>query len=465
MFLTDPTNIPSAPDSFSIFSSVIDFKTYRAPQLPCYMHRNHRRNPTFFGREEILEAIEKALLPPSKDGSCVRAENKSLRSYALCGMGGIGKTEIAIEFMFAQKEKFDAIFWLQADNTTKLREGFSHIAVELSLEDPQEAKDQVTNTNIVKHWLANPFRHPNPKVTTERAEWLLVLDNADNLEDLKNFWPQDGQGAVLITSRNPRAKESIYHEFSGTDLSCFSDLDAAEFLLRRTQQGRQEPAVAVARKLGGYPLGLIQMSAIINHMDYTFEEFLLKYDEKGLGELLRLKPGWQPDTYVHTVASVWTLDRLDKQSSSLLDVMSLLDPDGIPEELFIKGAQDIQLDDYPKYSSLYEKTRVDLTNRSLITRNRDAQEVRIHRVTQDAIRARMDSEHLRKNFNCTVTLLSAIWPYAQLLQRHLTTRWQICESLISHVSRLYELFKSFQSKFEFFSAESTFARLLVDAAW
>ena len=219
------------------------------------------RTKPFFGRSDILSRLEDALLP---SGLETEDQNpKELQTFSLCGLGGIGKTEIAAEFMFCNKTKFDAVFWLQADRPIKLREGFSEIVIKLDLEDAADAKDQIVSTNLVNGWLANPLKDPNlPASCATKAKWLLIFDNVDNPEDLDDFWPQFGQGSVLITSRDPLAKTSVYATTSGIDLDPFNDKDAAKFLLQltniETKAGSSVPreALAVAKRLGGLPLGL-----------------------------------------------------------------------------------------------------------------------------------------------------------------------------------------------------------------
>ena len=92
----------------------------REPIIPCRLLETEYHNDEFFGRENVIEVIERALLPP-KD-KAISAETEGLRQFALCGMGGMGKTEIANEFTFRNKEAFDAVFWMRADETAKLGE-------------------------------------------------------------------------------------------------------------------------------------------------------------------------------------------------------------------------------------------------------------------------------------------------------------------------------------------------------
>ena len=90
----------------------------REPILPCRILESEHRNDEFFGREDVLTLVERALLPAQD--KLISSESEGLQQFALCGMGGLGKTEIAAEFTFRHKEAFDAVFWIRADDSSKL---------------------------------------------------------------------------------------------------------------------------------------------------------------------------------------------------------------------------------------------------------------------------------------------------------------------------------------------------------
>jgi len=98
-------------------------------------------DPSFCGRDSVLELIRKELLPPKT--KVVSSVDTGLRQFALCGLGGIGKTEIAKEFALRYKDCFDAVFWVRADETSKLNQSYQQISLELGLEDPSECKSVV----------------------------------------------------------------------------------------------------------------------------------------------------------------------------------------------------------------------------------------------------------------------------------------------------------------------------------
>lgn len=416
----------------------------RVLKLPCYMVKRRISNTKYFGRSEILQHIEDTLLPPP---NLQQSNPPGLRIFSICGLGGVGKTEIATKFMLTHKEKFEAVFWIQADDVAKLKEAFSQMSIALNLEDKRGAKDQVVSTNLVKHWLDNPVKDldadtsSNNSCEVEETNWLLIFDNVDSMDDLREFWPEFARrGSILITSREPLANINIYMESSGVDLSPFGDDDAARFLLKLTQRDYNENSpipdevLAIIRRFGGLPLGLEQMAGVMQRKALDFPEFLRKYEtEKNLKELATgaiRKIGPQSRAYPHTLGSVWAIDKLGDRASALFECISLLDPDSIKEMIFENASSDCLGGIFPQNEEEYQDARSELISRSLVTRDLQHGELRVHRITQDITRSQMPSNRLGDIFDVTVKLIFRAWPFAALGQRHQTARWSICQSLI-----------------------------------
>lgn len=88
----------------------------------------------------------------------------TLKSFEICGTGGLGKTQIEKEYVFSRMNHYDAIFWLAADDKTGLVEIFACLATQLSLEDGSENHDPTVARERVKDWLSNPlksFKYPD----------------------------------------------------------------------------------------------------------------------------------------------------------------------------------------------------------------------------------------------------------------------------------------------------------------
>lgn len=462
----------STTASYQLVPGVADFEHIRKdPRLPCYRFGNRTRNQAFSGRTESLRKVEEHLLPVqlTQDSNGI----DDLKSFAICGMGGLGKSEIATEFMYKHHADFDAVFWLQADQATTLQNGFSHMAVELGLEET-ESKDQDVSIDLVKAWLAQPVRKHEQAENADGnlARWLIIFDNVDDPEDLNDYWPQFGRGSVLITSRDPTSKRNVYSRdkgSSGIDLPPLTNEEGAKLLIMLTDNDSTafEQALAVTTRLEGLPLGIIQMAGVINRRDYTFEEFLRHYNDKSFADLHALSPGWRDQVYTHNLASVFALEQLAGDSASaatLLDLLSVLHADAIPETLFMSGNNRVVLTGFPTDEESYHQARLDLTRRSLVTRNKQQLELRVHRVTQDVARAKWSTERLQNVFNAAVHLVSAIWPFPTMAERHNVLRWQACEDLLPHVVRMHELYGFFVVKDKLFGGSEAFARLLTDAA-
>ena len=454
-------------DSITSIPTISDFTSpKRIAKLPCRFNLPPR-NRSFFGRGDVLSSLEAVLLPKSS-GRDSPYEPQHLKTFVLCGAGGMGKTQIVAEFALSNLVSYDAVFWLHADEAAKLYDGFTKISIQLGLEEASEAKDQVISRDLVKGWLANPVKQAfESSDELQEASWLMIFDNADDPETITDFWPVDGNGSVLATSRNPDAKTDLYFPNTrGDDLGPLKAEDAANWLLKlvhRTQEhDRQEVALRVARRLDGIPLAITQMAAQINRRRLSFADFLEVYEEEeSVHDLLHLEKNnpFSCETYPHTLATVWGLETLE-HGTSLLQVLSFLDPDGTDEAILKKGAAAIHLDDFPKSAGAYQKARLDLISSSLIFK--DQNELVVHRVVQDTVRSKMPLDRLRIVFNVTVQLVLFAWPVAKLYERHKVGRWSMCELLFPHVLALQRRYSAYSKSVP---THPAFAQLLNEAGW
>lgn len=391
-------------------------------------------------------------------------------TFAICGPGGMGKTQIATEFIYLHKDRFDAIFWIYADEEAKVAESFSQIALKLGLvsKDSVDARDKAITRGLVIGWLADPVKYVDPydEHLTEQATWLLVFDNVDNPEVLGDYWPIDGPGCVLFTSRDPLAKNSVYLARNGIDLQPFSAEEGSKFLCKLTRKSGDSSGVT--QRLGGLPLALTQMAGVIIRRDLTFDEFTKTYDEEESREtLLSLQYG-QPKLrvgYEHsTIASVWALESL-KHGRALLEVLSFLDPDGIHEIILTTHADVVSLANFPKSSSAYQAARTELLQCSLVSRDKAVGKIQVHRLIQDTARAKLNEEEYKAVFSAAITLISSLWPYQTFSWRHGVARWQVCEQLFPHIRKLKGHAERLKYTYETLEADLELAKLLTDAGW
>ncbi|MCJ1408938.1 hypothetical protein MMC19_003015 [Ptychographa xylographoides] len=311
--------------------------------LPLLSHRAIERNPGFFNREDVLKLIDKHLLPIPD------APPSSLSTFALCGMGGLGKTQIAIEYLFSRASQFDAIIWLSADDKTILAQNMARIAIDLGLESEDNGTQNLTlSCERVLKWLADPVKVlDEPSNEGDKARWLIVFDNADDLKTLDGYWPTEGIGSVLVTSRDPKAKNHFQGPHNGLNLHFLSTEDGARFMEQLTQgqslSNHDDSLQTVSDLLGGLPLAIAQMAHIMVDLRLTsYREFLEFYKREGAKKLYTMEGEEQRFGdlgYNRTLATVWALDRLAPEALALLRVISLLDPDRIPEMIL----QDVKI--------------------------------------------------------------------------------------------------------------------------
>ncbi len=263
------------------------------PPLPATTYWNvpYQRNPFFTGREEILSPLHRQITATQSVAIS--------QSAALSGLGGIGKTQLAIEYAYRYREEYRAIFWMRAASYDTLISDYVALAklVELPGSDNQ---DQTQIVTAAKRWL------------THHKNWLLILDNADELSLIVDFIPEGNSGYLLLTTRS-QATGQIAPSFL---VDTMKPEEACLLLLRRAKQlppgarldaaplPAQEAALAIANELGGLPLALDQAGAYIEETGCSLQEYLTLYRTRRMYFLQRQSEA--PSAYPHTVASTWS---------------------------------------------------------------------------------------------------------------------------------------------------------------
>ena len=206
----------------------------------------YRRNFYFTGREALLRALHQKLT----------TEHTTTLTQAITGLGGIGKTQTAIEYAYRHREDYRIIWWLRAEELTTLAADYAQLASQLDLPE-HEATEQAIQIQAVRNWLE---RHTG---------WLLIFDNAEERHHIRLYVPQIGHGQVLITSRNP-----IWDGLGTTlPVEVMKPEEALAFLAKRTHDPDPQAAATLAETLGYLPLALEQAAAYIRNTSSSLSRY------------------------------------------------------------------------------------------------------------------------------------------------------------------------------------------------
>jgi transcriptional regulator with XRE-family HTH domain len=266
------------------------------------------RPPTLAGRESLLAVLDVRL---------AAGDAAAPRTVSLCGLGGAGKTSMAVEYAYRHLAEVQVAWQFPAEDTTVLAAGFGELAAQLGVRGPADTRDPVASVHAV---LA---RFPAP--------WLLIFDNAEDMASVAPFLPPAGTGRVLITSQNPNWPGQVL------EVPALDPDIAAMFLLGRTGDPDQEAALELASMLGGLPLALEQAAAYMLATGATMARYLALFRHRR-GEMLARG---EPAGYSKTVASTWTLalDRLRESEPAAVGLLRLLAfcaPEAIPLDLLLQ---------------------------------------------------------------------------------------------------------------------------------
>ncbi|KAJ7433586.1 P-loop containing nucleoside triphosphate hydrolase protein [Mycena galericulata] len=235
--------------------------------------------------------------------------------HVLHGLGGAGKTQIALKFINESSSCFSDIFFIDASTVATMDTGLKNIAV---------VKDSGDSQQDGLLWL-----------TSKVEEWLLVFDNADDPGiNLNDFIPQCNHGNIIITSRNPGLR---VHAQSHSLVWGMEEKDAATLLLKRAAQATTidtKQIAKIVKALHYLPLAIIQAGAFISKSQ-DFDGYLTLYT-KNKAQLLSEKPNQSHDHYAWTVYTTWQMNfnQLKPLAAMFLQLCSFLYHEGISEEIF-----------------------------------------------------------------------------------------------------------------------------------
>ena len=365
------------------------------------------RNAAFAGRGDLLAELRERL----QEGSAA-----VVPAQALYGLGGVGKTQLALEYAHRYQANYDLIWWIVSEAPGAIPAGLAELAARLGLvDDIAQVADQEQLAAMVLEDLR------------QREQWLLIFDNAPDRQQLAPYLPQ-GDGQVLITSRYP--------VWGGTaqpvKVDTFTRAESVAFLTQRTGTEDETTATALAEELGDLPLALEQTAAYLEQTGLPLGEYLELFRRRRAELLGR----GEPTAYQGTVDTTWQLaieQVVSIQPSGpagigLLRLCAFLAPEAIPldlltghpdllpEELAAAAHDELALQD--AIAAVYRYSLVD----------RDQAGLRIHRLVQAVIRYRLAPDEQRQWAMASLALVHSTLPERP---DHVEA-WPVCARLLPH---------------------------------
>ena len=332
-------------------------------------------------------------------------------TQAIHGLGGIGKTRLAVEYAWRSGDRYDTALFVVADSPEALRSGLAGLARPGLLNLPEyEAGAEAKTVEAVLSWLR------------DRSRWLLILDNVDTKEAAKairEILPQIGNGHVLLTSRLREWPPAVRKQSLGE----LTRDEAARFLLQRTEGERTpakddaEQAGRLAEILGGLPLALEQTAAYIVHHQITFSGYLEDWARES-EKVLEWHDSAVMD-YPASVAATWqtTFQRLSPKAAVLLRLTAFLAPEPIPEAMFEEGEEIVEeatkafCDEMGQAATerIVRDAFAELATYSMVTRS--AGNFTVHRVVQEVLRTRIPEESRQGWIEFSLRLVNDYSPF------------------------------------------------------
>ncbi|TQL21294.1 FxSxx-COOH system tetratricopeptide repeat protein [Streptomyces sp. SLBN-134] len=359
-----------------------------------------RRNPDFAGRETEIARLRESFVKGSKSVPQV-----------LHGMGGVGKTQLALEYAHRFADQYDLVWWIDAEQPDEIPVRYTELADRLSIAKP-DAGAEANARALLSHL-----------DISER--WLLILDNAEDPAQIEP-WLAQGPGHTLITSRNPNWAGTA----RTTPLNVFTRTDSLTYLQGRVDGMNDEQADTLAADLGDLPLALAQAAGVIANGGVSLDLYhqLLATNttqilEKGGA------PGYPAPVAATVTIAVNRLTDHHPDAVALLHLVALLGPEPIrntwletvrPRLATIPGDSD---------SPMWLHEALSPLSRYGLART-ESKGFQIHRLTQAVLRDQLPPDQAVAIRNDATTLLAAanpgdpqspdFWPGWAALTPHLT---------------------------------------------
>ena len=381
------------------------------------------RLTAFTGRDSALEWLEENLIPHQGGENY---PGTSCCTKTICGLGGCGKTSLAVEFAWRYKNRFPGgVFWINGESNENIHASVVENLTLLNISASTSEKFEDT---------LNRF---SACLSKKKHPWLLVVDNADEMEDqacptgvkkiCKGPWQRNGSvskhGYILLTTRQPVKATKTFLKLSTDDcleLQCFSEEEGALFLMERTGIGGKaldQEAVNLVNELGALPLALEQAAAYISALPIpcSFKAYLDKYRAVQLS-LLEQQPATalsieaQHRLSVHTT---WLMNfefvrNKSPAAATMMYIAAFLESDNIPIDVINPGHPELE------QVELRESTRSEidiaailkvLSCYSLFSVDQKCKVFGVHKLVQEVVRDSLNASMRTETLVATIRVL------------------------------------------------------------
>jgi tetratricopeptide (TPR) repeat protein len=406
----------------------------------------------FKGREAALDELHKAL--DAGGGAAIAGR-------AVHGLGGIGKTRLAVEYAWKYGDEYHALLFLRADSASALDTGLAALTGPEMFDLPQqEAREDAVKITAALGWLDN------------RPGWLMILDNVDDPDAVAataKLLAKLRGGKVLVTGRVGNFPAGLKR----FELATLDEPAAVDFLIERTEGARfaaaddAQQAKTLAGELGGLALGLEQAGAYIAAERTSFARYLKLWREKRETLL-----SWFDKTlmsYDHDtgLAATWatSVERLTPDACRLLERLAFLAPEPIPDTLLdVAAPGDDGFDAHAARGNLFAYS---LVSRATVEAGKSPQPgFAVHRLVQDFTRRGMSEARRGEALREALAWVNAAfvgrggdvrtWPALDPLAAHVEAAagFGDSEGIAEPTGRLYaQLGTLFQAKARFRESE------------
>ncbi len=365
------------------------------------------QNPNFTGRRDLLDALHRRL----------RAGTTAVLPEAVHGSGGVGKSQLVIEYVYRHLKDYDLIWWIPAERPAQIVSALVELAHRLDVSTAATA-----NTAV-------PLVLDALRIGRPHSNWLLVFDNAESPDEVRRFFPEHGPGSIVVTSRNAEWAGAA----NGLRIDVFSRDESIRMLRTRSPELRTEDADRLAAALQDLPLAIELAAAYRAATDMPPDEYL----DRLAASLPDLHDDEGGQDFPAFVAAAWNialdaLEKLDREALRLLQVVAFLAPEPISKAMLQRAGRAMvhpDLDRLLRNDNQLAQAIRSISRFSLARMNFRSGSFQMHRLAQRVLIAQLDDDARETTRQAAHRLLAGADPGSP----HEAHQWPLYGELYPHI--------------------------------